>query len=187
MAEVKAEKLWEGGLGGSFLDRIAHNTHSIGWDKNEVTHVAVSPSFYMVVCRTERREGGKDRDVLNQWLWSCLPCTGALVFVSSVAFSKQAGSPGVDNNAWRVLGGLEIFPPFSAQEKAATNPSSFLTPGPWFALCFHDNLSLSVWSIWMGTDYLPGCCPLASCSQSPSYPPRLYPKPPEQITTSNSA
>lgn len=144
MAEVKAEKLWEGGLGGPFLDCIAHNTHSIGWDKNEVTHVAVSSSFYMVACRTERREGGKDRDVLNQWLWSCLPCTGALVFVSSVAFSKQAGSPGVHKNAWRVLVGLEIFPPFSAQEKAATNPFSFLTPGPWFALCFHDNLSLCV-------------------------------------------
>ena len=132
----------------------------------------------------EGREGGTEIQ-LNQQLWFCLLFTGVLVFVSNVvALSKLTVSPSVDKNAWRALNEsftLEIFPPFSAQDKLATNPSSFLILGPPTWACpFYDNLS------WEVSGWAENACQAAAYWLAVLDPPTIrlaYPwKPPEQIT-----
>lgn len=125
-------------------------------------HCGYLPLILKGACRTEKRKGFNSTDSFSSVF------TGVLVLCVQCGASFQINRPpNREKNAWRVLDeafSLEIFPPVSAQDKLATNPSSFLILGPLtWAYTFHERLS---WEI-PGWAYQAAACPW---------------KPPEQIT-----
>lgn len=149
MAAVKPERLWEGGWGVSLSWAVLQTPKKKSpsgeiktrWGTNKfLEHGRCLPFILNGTCWTEGREEGTEIR-LNQRLWSCLVQVFWCLCPTWLSPNEQ-DSPGVDKNAWKALDGgftLEIFSPFSAQDKLATNPSSFLTPRPWCA--FQEKLS----------------------------------------------